>query len=470
MSDSAVSYVSVLPNGMVETTKPVTFETAVMNLYSSNGGIFSPEKIVPIYIDEVIGKSYRDVCEIVLRPYIPESELSNKQLNGILNKMDFEPIITSIEKNQYLIDLTTPPDKAFKGFAMLFNLEVINTFSKNMGITSVALGETTGDTGAASQEHADGLSNLISIMLFGDGTVSNYQRPQICRLGDNLYPLCALGMDFGGCKELTDQAVIDPELSHINFVAPNSKSIARLLPQMAWYVYFCAHIAEKTDLKNIETITPSGNLGNSTAGHMAANAIRTGAELSGKSVPKIRINMAFNDNDVVPVFYDTGIWAPRKKSVRTHSNAMDVGNPNIRRLFALAGLVLDDNGCVDRTSMAWKKLNNYTTAQSVSQEGTEDTLKKYYEKGIQICPHGAVGLNVMDQIVENQMVGGEVDTDTAYASILTANPLKFSDEINGILGQNVIPEPIIDWDYDMNPRTVATYADLKNAILDITNN
>ncbi|NOR85509.1 hypothetical protein GQ473_05315, partial [archaeon] len=296
--------------------------------------------------------------------------------------------------------------------------------------------------------------------------VTDYQRAQICRDRDNLYPISALGRDFTGCKGLTDIAVNDPDLVHINFVAPNSKSIARLLPQMAWYVYFAAHVAENTDFKKIEFFTPSGNYGNSTAGVMALNAIRTGAELSGESVPEIKINIASNDNNVVPAFYNTGKYVPEIKAIPTHSNAMDVADPsNFKRILAMYGLVLDSDGCVEMDSEGWKKLNEDTTAQSVSQKETEETLRKYYVRGIQICPHGAVGLTAMGRKVDEGL-----NPNTAYISILTADPSKFSNEINTILGQKIISEPIIDWKYDENPRTVANYTDLKEIILKITNN
>src|SRR5204863_847820 len=115
--------------------------------------------------------------------------------------------------------------------------------------------------------------------------------------------------------------------------------------------------------------TPSGNFGNLTAGLMAK---RSGA-------PIARFVAATNANDVVPAYLESGRFEPRP-SVRTITNAMDVGHPsNFERMSWLCGGDVN----VMRQEIAGTR---YTDA------AVRDTIRHVYEtRGYLLDPHSAIG-------------------------------------------------------------------------------
>src|SRR5699024_221117 len=92
----------------------------------------------------------------------------------------------------------------------------------------------------------------------------------------------------------------------------NSINIARLIPQSFYYIYALAQLPDNEDPI---FVVPSGNFGNLTAGLIAQKL----------GLPTQGFIAATNANDIVPEYLETGDFSPRS-SIRTISNAMDVGN------------------------------------------------------------------------------------------------------------------------------------------------
>jgi threonine synthase len=131
---------------------------------------------------------------------------------------------------------------------------------------------------------------------------------------------------------------------------------------------------------------------------------------------------ATNANDVVPQYLDSGVYTPRP-SVRTISNAMDVGNPsNFTRMMDLFGFTWND---------VKGEIKGYAYSDEETKEGMQEVFTKY--KYV-IDPHGAVGyLALKEYQQENKGTCGVI--------LETAHPSKFLDDVESILGIKVeIPE------------------------------
>jgi threonine synthase len=151
---------------------------------------------------------------------------------------------------------------------------------------------------------------------------------------------------------------------------------------------------------------PSGNFGNLTAG---VYAWRWGMEVDG-------FIAATNINDVVPEYLSTGEFRPRR-SLKTISNAMDVGYPsNFERLVVVF------EGSV-------KKMRKRIKGIAITDEETRDTMRRVYERsGLLIDPHTAEGVLASRRYRAHSRFGGPI------LSLATAHPGKFVDIVEQATG------------------------------------
>ena len=152
---------------------------------------------------------------------------------------------------------------------------------------------------------------------------------------------------------------------------------------------------------------PSGNFGNLTAG---VYAWQWGLPVEG-------FVAATNANDVVPEYLDTGKFHPRT-SVRTLSNAMDVGDPsNFERLLAV----------FNRDPEAMRAVIH---GERVTDEETRATMRRVYERhGLLLDPHTAVGVLAAERFRAASGFDGEL------LVLATAHPGKFSEIVREATGR-----------------------------------
>lgn len=165
------------------------------------------------------------------------------------------------------------------------------------------------------------------------------------------------------------------------------------MPQAIYY-FWCIH---QIDLqKKICISVPSGNYGNIASGMLAKKMLAI--------QDRIKFIVASNANDVVPKYLETGKYSPQK-TIKTYSNAMDVGNPsNFPRILEIYG-------------KSYENLVNEVYGQSVDDELTITTIKKCYSNNNYILePHGATGFHSLKKYVKSDEVGVFLET---------AHPCKF---------------------------------------------
>ena len=161
--------------------------------------------------------------------------------------------------------------------------------------------------------------------------------------------------------------------------------------------------------------SPSGNFGNLTAG-LAARSL---------GVPIHTLVAATNVNRTVPDYLRTGEYEPRP-SIRTISNAMDVGSPgNFERIL-------------HHFEGDAKRMRQVIVGSSWTDDQTSERIEATFRStGKVIDPHTAIGLLGLDA----ELARGPIRTGVALA---TAHPAKFSEVVEPVIGEALPIPPALE--------------------------
>jgi threonine synthase len=396
-----------------------TLQKAVMQSLPPDNGLFMPNAI-PVL-------SQQDIARLMEMDFASLSyEVASRLLHGglpvdILKEIVHEAInfpapVISLDGKTGILELFHGPSLAFKDFGARFMSRLMGYFNRNEDKELTILVATSGDTGGAVAAGFLGTPGIRVVILYPSQKVSQIQELQLTTLGQNIHAIEIDGT-FDDCQALVKLAFLDQGLNKaLRLSSANSINIARLIPQSFYYFeaykQTCKHAAEQ-DLK-IQFVVPSGNFGNLTAGLLAKRM----------GLPTAPFIAATNANHVVPDYLGTGSYLP-KPSVRTISNAMDVGSPsNFVRMEALYG-------------STWNIMNQDILGYWVTDDQTETTVRKVYKDyDYVIDPHGAVAFHALERYRESH--------PDCYSIVLeTAHPAKFLDDMERILGMDIdIPESL----------------------------
>lgn len=403
--------------------KPVSFKEAVLKGQPEDYGLYMPTEIPKIEKEELNsfkGKEYYEIAFSVLSKFLEEEIPVDKIYEIVKNSYNFDVPIRKIEDNLYILYLDRGPTCSFKDFAGRFMSKIMEYFANREGLFLNILVATSGDTGGAIANAFYDKKNIRVIILFPDEEITDIQRKQMTTLNKNIVAVAVKGK-FDDCQNLVKMAFNDRELKEMNLTSANSINISRLLPQSVYYFYAYS----KIDDGKICFSVPSGNFGNLMGGVIAKEM----------GLPLEKFIVAVNENDEFPRFLETGIYEPVIPSRKCISNAMNVGHPsNLSRLIDLYGGHLyderDSNGKILKYGVLKKKpdmekMRRDFISFSINDKEVEETIKKYYfDYGIILDPHGAVGISAYEKSkIKNLTV-----------AIETANPGKFPEIIKKILG------------------------------------
>ena len=248
---------------------------------------------------------------ILLQEDFPEEEIDEIARDAF----PFSPKLVALSTNLYVLELFHGPSCAFKDFGASFLAHVMEKRLAQEDRRSIILTATSGDTGSAVAEAFYGRENVDVVILYPSGRVSPLQEMQLTGRGGNVHALEVAG-SFDDCQRLVKEAFRDSDLrASLPVTSANSINVGRLLPQAFYYIYGFTQIKDRRPGKLFYTV-PSGNFGNLTAGVFAWSW----------GLPVTGFIAATNVNDTVPRYLLTGSYEPRP-SIRTLSNAMDVGDP-----------------------------------------------------------------------------------------------------------------------------------------------
>jgi threonine synthase len=334
----------------------------------------------------------------------------------VTNALDFPVPTTHLDNDLFILELFHGPTLAFKDFGARFLARFFGHLLAERSDDATILVATSGDTGSAVARGFAGVPGVRVVVLYPAGKVSPFQEAQMATIGGNVTAVRVPGV-FDDCQQLVKRAFLDPSLSALHLSSANSINIGRLLPQSFYYVFAYLQVTTQPGNRVVFAV-PSGNLGNLTAGMLAAHA----------GLPVERFIAATNTNDVLPEYLETGIYRARP-SVATLSNAMDVGDPsNFPRVRDLC-----------QGSLAAVRAR--VCGEVVTDDDTRATIRGIYRKyGYVLDPHGAVAVSAA------RRVQPALPQTTPIVALATAHPAKFADVIRAELGfEPALPEHERDW-------------------------
>jgi len=405
-------------------SEPVTFSRALLKGQAPDRGLYMPEKIPVIPLNEIYGfadKTYFEIAYEVTRRFL-QGEIGDEELFEIVkDAYDFEVPLEHVFDRKYIMRLDQGPTASFKDFAARMMGRLMHYYLKRENRRLLILTATSGDTGSAVANAFYGLDNIDIVVLFPRNEVTPRQRKQMTILGKNVRIL-ALDAKFDDCQALVKQAFSDPELAHLPLSSANSINIGRLVPQTVYYFYAFAKLRDKNLNEEVIFSVPSGNFGDMMGGALAMKM--------GLLVKKFII--ATNANDEFPNYLYSGHYSKIEPSVNCISSAMNVGHPsNLARLVSLYGGVMDEKGMIHKPADL-ESMKKEIWATSISDTQTRETIAAAYLKyGTLLEPHGAVGwAGLMDYL--HTIPESETENQLCI-SLETAHPAKFPEEIEKIL-------------------------------------
>lgn len=423
---------------------PASLRHAVLNGLAPDGGLYMPERIPPLPSDvlrELPSLALPELGFHLLRPFIESPDaasstssapsadptsassaadpVSDATLRRILDEtLDFPIPLVPVDGRIHSLELFHGPTLAFKDVGARFMARLMAHYMRGENAELHVIVATSGDTGGAVAAGFHRVPGIRVWILYPKGKVSELQRRQLTTWGDNITALEVDGT-FDDCQRIVKDLLADTSLrDRRRLTSANSINIARLLPQAIYHAWAVAQAISLglTDpaSPHVAISVPSGNFGNLTAG-LFARAM---------GIPATRYIAATNANDVVPRFLDSGRYAPRP-SVRTLSNAMDVGAPsNFERMQAL----FHDEPAAFRRVLSG---HPFTDAQVVRA-----IVDLHASHGYLLDPHGAVGYLALLDFLDGQYASGPL----AALFMETAHPIKFASETAPLTGLQP-PEP-----------------------------
>ncbi|MFL2545633.1 MAG: threonine synthase [Longimicrobiales bacterium] len=393
---------------------PTDLLTALTNGIAPDGGLYLPEKFGRIprtTLSKIKGLPFDQVARIISE-YLLGDDLSSAELDELTHQsLNFSIPLCQYQKDVFGLELFHGPTLSFKDVGARFLAHLLDLLRKKNRKTLYILVATSGDTGSAVAQGFLNKEGIQTVILYPSKGVTPLQESQFSTLGGNVHALKVSGT-FDDCQNMVKSAFLDRELNRqIKLGSANSINIGRLLPQV--FYYFHAH----SQLPGSEPIlfsVPSGNFGNLTAGLIAK---RLGLPVRG-------FTAATNINDTVPEYLITGHVRTRP-SIRTISNAMDVGDPsNLARMEYLYNREVS-------------RIRKDIIGSVHSDEETRLCIRTIYKStGKILDPHSAVGYLGIESGLLEFGTGPSI-------FLMTAHPIKFRETVEQEIDSTLeIPEII----------------------------
>jgi threonine synthase len=393
--------------------KEYSFSEAVIKGLAEDGGLFFPKSVPKLpeeFFNTIEEKSFTQIAHEVSRVFI--DDIPGVKLNSIVDEaINFPAPLVNLSAEMSILELFHGNTLAFKDFGARFLAGVLSYYLKSENKRCTVLVATSGDTGSAVASGFYNKENIDVVILYPSGQVSAIQEKQLTTFDNNIFAFEVEGT-FDDCQHLVKTAFLDAELNQKHFLtSANSINIGRLIPQT--FYYFNAWKQAKHYAKEIVFVVPSGNLGNLTSGLISQRM----------GLPVSYFVSALNQNDIFKKFLATGEFNP-VPSLRTLSNAMDVGNPsNLERIRYM----FDNN---------ISQMNNNIHSYAFDDSETLDAVRQvFYQYQYILDPHGAVGY------LAAKKDKSLIKNNSHYIILETAHPAKFSEESEPLVRSNITIPP-----------------------------
>ncbi len=423
----------------------VSASAAILRGLAPDGGLYVPETIPACDMRSLLGLSYKETAEKVLRLYL--SDFTDEEISFCANNAytsakfeeDWAAPLADLSDGRFVLELWHGPTCAFKDMAlqMLPHLLSVSLKKQKEDRTAVILVATSGDTGKAALEgFCDAESTKILVFYPSDG-VSDMQKLQmITQKGGNVAS-CGIVGNFDDAQSGVKTIFADEQMrallnsAGIFLSSANSINFGRLLPQIVYYIHGYLKLVSAGHIQmgdKIDVCVPTGNFGNILAAYMASRM----------GLPIEKFVCASNANDVLTEFINTGIYNKNREFHATISPSMDILiSSNLERMLwylydgncqAVADLMeeLKDFGTYAISEKAFAKLSKLFIGDSIDEEGTCAVIKDTWEKDGYVCDtHTAVALGACRK----------ADGKNPMLVASTASPFKFASSVLRALGE-----------------------------------
>jgi threonine synthase len=439
---------------------PQSFSDILIGGLAPDGGLVIPENYSSLSNRELMqwrAYDYPQLAYAVISRFVSDippvdlkALIDNTYTAGVFGNDDITPV-TGLDDNVYLLALSNGPTLAFKDLAMQLLGHLFSYVLERRGEQINILGATSGDTGSAAEYAMRGKPNVNVFMLSPYQKMSRFQAAQMFSLQDpNIFNIAVRGV-FDDCQDLVKAVNQDAEFkARYRIGAVNSINWGRVVAQVVYY--FKAYFAvTDNNSQKISMAVPSGNFGNSYAGHIARQM----------GLPIHRLILATNENNVLDEFFRSGIYRvrPPAEVFTTSSPSMDISKAsNFERFIydavgrdpaVLRGLwqQLNDSGMFDLSgSDYFREIGRFGfVSGSSSHQDRLRTIREVFERyGVMIDTHTADGIKVGLEYREPGI---------PLVCQETALPAKFEDTIEEALGRKP-PRPPGYEDIERQPQRV----------------
>ncbi|MFW2587773.1 threonine synthase [Sagittula sp. SSi028] len=411
----------------------LTFEEAMLSGLARDGGLYVPETIPQMSVEDIRalqGLSYEECAFRIMRPFVGDgftdevfADLIAKAYAGFGHNAR-APLV-QLAPNHFLLELFHGPTLAFKDFAMQLIGQLFQEALERRGERVTIVGATSGDTGSAAIEAFKGLDNVDVFILFPHGRVSEVQRRQMTTPSEGNVHALAMDGHFDDC-----QARLKDMFNHFEFrdsvrlAGVNSINWARVLAQVVYY--FSSAVSLGAPDRKVSFTVPTGNFGDIFAGYIAKRM----------GLPIDRLVVATNQNDILHRCLTGGDYQTSDVHPSI-SPSMDIQvSSNFERALFDA---YDRDGSAVAQLMDELKAGGFTVSQGalqalrehfdsgrVSEDETLATIRQAQETmGELLCPHSAIGVRVAETLRAS---------DTPMITLATAHPAKFPDAVEQASG------------------------------------
>ena len=436
--------------------KPVTSAEAILQGLAPDGGLFVPEKIPKVTLEEIGAlqdKTYEQRAAWILGKYLTDftADELGECSELAYNWFDIQarvPVAVLIQdmKNPVApvgnMELWHGPTSAFKDVALQMLPHLMRMALKKVGETKtiLILVATSGDTGkAALAGFADVPQTKIMVFYPEDG-VSQIQKLQmITQRGKNVNVTAVRG-NFDdaqtGVKKIFGDKKIRDELdkSGVKLSSANSINWGRLVPQIVYYFSGYLELVRTKQINlgdQINICVPTGNFGNILAAYYA---FRMG-------LPVKKLICASNSNNVLTEFFRTGTYNRNRQFFKTISPSMDILiSSNLERLlyhesdFKSVSRYMNELNLTGKFSVDKKlkaRLDKIFHAEFVTEDETKLFIKRLFGSfKYLVDTHTAVSIGALSKY------RGRTKDLTPVLNASTASPFKFTRAVLEALDQS----------------------------------
>lgn len=439
--------------------EPITSAEAILQGLSADGGLFVPETIPTVTLEEIgelKDKTYEQRAAWLLGKFLTdytEDELGECS-ELAYNWFDIPsrvPVMILIQdpKNPTApvgsMELWHGPTSAFKDVALQMLPHLMRLALKKVGETKqiLILVATSGDTGKAALAGFADVEQTKVMVFYPDGGVSKIQRLQmVTQVGKNVNVTAVRG-NFddaqSGVKKIFGNRKISNKLDDLGVKLSSANSInwGRLVPQIAYYFSGYVELIKGNQIKLGDEIiisVPTGNFGNILAAYYALKM----------GLPVKKLICASNINNVLTEFFETGIYNRNREFFKTITPSMDILiSSNLERLlyhetdgdFKQVARYMGDLDIIGSYKIKDRlkaRLNKIFHAEYVTEDETRLFINRVYSSFKYLMDtHTAVSVTALSKY------RGKTKDFTPVLSASTASPYKFTSAVLTALGQSI---------------------------------